>query len=259
MHGLRLHGRRFRERYVDISTEAVVVDDDIKFGFQRQDMYTENLSRSVRPYEHHVLLCYKTREDWASRVESSHSDLLPKRRARAIKERKNDIAIKNLILTYSTFFMLYGMMFNRSDVIETETWVQRDGRIGTRSDWILKDYSNGDISGRATRSSDAQSGSMPTMPTMPEAGFPANPFDFSSMAGLLNDPNIKELAAQIAKDPSLNRMTEQLQQTFHAPDEGVPQFDTQQCYSTMQQVMQNPQFMTMAERLGNVMMQTNQV
>lgn len=50
-------------------------------------------------------------------------------------------------------------------------------------------------------------------------------------------------------------MTEQLQQTFHAPDEGVPQFDTQQCYSTMQQVMQNPQFMTMAERLGNVMMQ----
>ena len=50
-------------------------------------------------------------------------------------------------------------------------------------------------------------------------------------------------------------MAEQLQQTFHAPDEGVPQFDTQQYYSTMQQVMQNPQFMTMAERLGNAMMQ----
>ncbi|KAL7598477.1 hypothetical protein Lser_V15G24284 [Lactuca serriola] len=103
--------------------------------------------------------------------------------------------------------------------------------------------------------SDAQSGSIPTMPTMPGAGFPANPFDFSSMAGLLNDPSIKELAEQIAKDPSFNQMAEQLQQTFHAPDEGVPQFDTQQYYSTMQQVMQNPQFMTMAERLGNAMMQ----
>ncbi|KAI3788952.1 hypothetical protein L2E82_01735 [Cichorium intybus] len=103
--------------------------------------------------------------------------------------------------------------------------------------------------------SDTQSGSIPTIPSMPGAGFPANPFDFSSMAGLLNDPSIKELAEQIAKDPSFNQMAEQLQQTFHAPDEGVPQFDTQQYYSTMQQVMQNPQFMTMAERLGNAMMQ----
>ncbi|KVH94249.1 hypothetical protein Ccrd_003717 [Cynara cardunculus var. scolymus] len=31
-----------------------------------------------------------------------------------------------------------------SDVIEIETWVQGDGRIGTRRDWILKDYANGE-------------------------------------------------------------------------------------------------------------------
>nr|GMD73152.1 oleoyl-acyl carrier protein thioesterase, chloroplastic [Ipomoea batatas] len=37
-----------------------------------------------------------------------------------------------------------------SDVIEIETWCQNEGRIGTRRDWILKDYANGDVIGRAT-------------------------------------------------------------------------------------------------------------
>ncbi|CAK7329041.1 unnamed protein product [Dovyalis caffra] len=89
------------------------------------------------------------------------------------------------------------------------------------------------------------------------AAIPPNPFDFSAMTGLLNDPSIKELAEQIAKDPSFNQMAEQLQKTFQGPpaEEGIPQFDTQQYYSTMQQVMQNPQFMTMAERLGSALMQ----
>lgn len=74
---------------------------------------------------------------------------------------------------------------------------------------------------------------------------------------LLQDPSIKELAEQIAKDPSFNQMAEQLQKTFQGPavEESVPNFDPQQYYSTMQQVMQNPQFMTMAERLGNALMQ----
>ncbi|XP_058721956.1 ankyrin repeat domain-containing protein 2B-like isoform X2 [Vicia villosa] len=91
----------------------------------------------------------------------------------------------------------------------------------------------------------------------PGAGFPANPFDFSAMSGLLNDPSIKELAEQIAKDPSFNQMAEQLQKTLHGAttQDGVPSFDNQQYFSTMQQVMENPNFMTMAERLGNALMQ----
>ncbi|NMR85133.1 hypothetical protein HKB06_04930, partial [Vibrio parahaemolyticus] len=79
------------------------------------------------------------------------------------------------------------------------------------------------------------------------AGLPGNPFDFSAMSGLLNDPSIKELAEQIAKDPSFNQMAEQLQKTFQgAPQDTIPSFDNQQYFSTMQQVMQNPNFMTMA-------------
>lgn len=39
----------------------------------------------------------------------------------------------------------------RSDVVEIETWCQSEGRIGTRRDWILKDYATGEVIGRATR------------------------------------------------------------------------------------------------------------
>lgn len=42
-------------------------------------------------------------------------------------------------------------MCNRSDVVEIETWCQGEGRIGTRRDWILKDYATGQVIGRATR------------------------------------------------------------------------------------------------------------
>ncbi|CAL1412092.1 unnamed protein product [Linum trigynum] len=37
-----------------------------------------------------------------------------------------------------------------SDVVEIETWCQSEGRIGTRRDWIIKDYATGEVIGRAT-------------------------------------------------------------------------------------------------------------
>nr|DAD34002.1 TPA_asm: hypothetical protein HUJ06_004642 [Nelumbo nucifera] len=90
----------------------------------------------------------------------------------------------------------------------------------------------------------------------PATGIAADSFDFSAMSNVLNDPVIKELAEQIAKDPAFTQMAEQLQKSVRGTsDDGIPDFDTQQYYSTMQQVMQNPQFMTMAERLGNALMQ----
>ncbi|CAL9037841.1 unnamed protein product [Musa banksii] len=90
----------------------------------------------------------------------------------------------------------------------------------------------------------------------PATGFPTNPFDFSSMQNLLNDPTIKEMAEQIAQDPVFSQIAEQLQKSVHsAGQEDVPSLDPQQYMSTIQQVMQNPQFTKMAEHLGNAIMQ----
>ncbi|WOL15909.1 hypothetical protein Cni_G24690 [Canna indica] len=108
----------------------------------------------------------------------------------------------------------------------------------------------------AGKSPTQQQGERQRNTSIPPTDFPANPFDFSAMQDLLNDPTIKEMAEQIAKDPVFNQMAEQLQKNVHtAGEEGVPPLDPQQYLSTMQQVMQNPQFMNMAERLGNAIMQ----
>ncbi|CAN8270872.1 unnamed protein product [Cochlearia groenlandica] len=87
-------------------------------------------------------------------------------------------------------------------------------------------------------------------------------FDFGNMASLLNDPSIKELAEQIAKDPAFNQLAEQLQRSDPTASQeggGLPNFDPEQYMNTMSQVMDNPEFRTMAERLGNALVQDPQV
>lgn len=81
------------------------------------------------------------------------------------------------------------------------------------------------------------------------------------MMNLLNDPSIKEMAEQIAKDPAFTEMAEQLQKTVvSSPRQqqaaaAAAQLDPQKYVATMQQLMQNPQFVAMAERLGSALMQ----
>eukprot|EP00850_Spirogloea_muscicola_P001779 SM000006S19544 [mRNA] locus=s6:1380678:1383442:+ [translate_table: standard] len=84
------------------------------------------------------------------------------------------------------------------------------------------------------------------------------PLDFSAMSGLMNDPSIKEMAEQIAKDPTFTQMAQSLQNSVKT-DGGVPHIDPQAYVQTMQQVMANPQFMQMAERLGSSLMQDPQM
>ncbi|KAJ0252192.1 Ankyrin repeat domain-containing protein 2A [Hirschfeldia incana] len=111
----------------------------------------------------------------------------------------------------------------------------------------------------------ASSGSSPSAANNPP-GLNFNAFDFSNMAGILNDPSIRELAEQIAKDPAFNQLAEQLQRSIPNPAEGgaaagggFPNIDPQQYMSTMQQVMHNPEFQTMAERLGNALVKDPQM
>ncbi|CAK9176167.1 unnamed protein product [Ilex paraguariensis] len=71
-----------------------VVADEVKFGFQRSEMYSSNLAGTVDPYDRHVFLSYKSYDSWPPRVENSDTDLLPKLLSDALKSRKNDINVK---------------------------------------------------------------------------------------------------------------------------------------------------------------------
>jgi hypothetical protein len=88
------------------------------------------------------------------------------------------------------------------------------------------------------------------------------------------DPSIKQMAEQIAQDPAFAQMTAALQASMGgapgAPGEGAgardaaaaearqaadgPQIDPEQYASAMSSVLQNQQFMEMAEKLGQSIM-----
>ncbi|KAG2323287.1 hypothetical protein Bca4012_058776 [Brassica carinata] len=118
-----------------------------------------------------------------------------------------------------------------------------------------------DSKSKSPKPGSGSGGSPSPSPSPADFGIDFNAFDFSSMAGILNDPSIKELAEQIAKDPTFNQLAEQLQKSVPSAstEGGLPNFDPEQYMATMNQVMGNPEFRTMAEKLGNALVQDPQM
>ena len=111
-------------------------------------------------------------------------------------------------------------------------------------------------------------GAMPPGMMMPGAN--GAPFDMSKIKEMLEDPSIKDMAKQIAEDPAFKSMAENMQANMAAggalPGAGAagpmgmpPGVDPKQAMEAMQNVMANPAFMQMAEKLGTQMMQDPQM
>lgn len=81
----------------------------------------------------------------------------------------------------------------------------------------------------------------------------------------VQDPTIKTMAEQIAQDPAFAQMSAALQASMASggaePARGpgaVPPIDPDQYAQAMSSVLQNPQFMEMAEKLGQQIMTVRQ-
>ena len=76
----------------------------------------------------------------------------------------------------------------------------------------------------------------------------------------MQDPNIKHMAEQIAQDPAFAQMSAALQASMvnggaePGRSGSVPPIDPDQYAQAMSSVLQNPQFMEMAEKLGQQIM-----
>ncbi|KAJ4960553.1 hypothetical protein NE237_020463 [Protea cynaroides] len=69
---------------------VVAETDDMKYGFQRSEMYTCTLTGTVDPYDRHMFLCYKNAESWPARIEDAGFDRLPRLLASTLKARRKD-------------------------------------------------------------------------------------------------------------------------------------------------------------------------
>lgn len=85
------------------------------------------------------------------------------------------------------------------------------------------------------------------------------PFDFSSMSQLLSDPSIKEMAEQIAQNPAFAQMTQALQNVMSPSGEpaaaAANTLDPADYAKAMSSILENQDFMKMAENLGRRIME----
>lgn len=65
------------------------------------------------------------------------------------------------------------------------------------------------------------------------------------------------MAEQIAQDPAFSQMTQRLQSSVQPGPDGNPRLDQQRYLQAMQDVMANPTFMNIAERLGTALMKVS--
>ncbi|KAF5838655.1 ankyrin repeat-containing domain protein [Dunaliella salina] len=109
---------------------------------------------------------------------------------------------------------------------------------------------------------------------LPGMGGAGAPFDFSALQQALNDPAIKQMAEQIATDPTFKSVTETLQSQFgnmfqqqsreggpggEAPGAGpgAEAFDPSKYMQAMTGMFQNEEFMKMAEQLGKSIIESD--
>lgn len=115
------------------------------------------------------------------------------------------------------------------------------------------------------------------------------PFDFSALSSVLNDSSIREMAESIANNPAFASMTQSLQASLlggaaaggagegasnadgaaaaapegasstAGPPAGMPPIDPSKYAEVMSSVMGNPDFLTMAEKLGKQIMAVRKV
>ncbi|PIA51697.1 hypothetical protein AQUCO_01100516v1 [Aquilegia coerulea] len=83
-------------KIIDVITSNGVDDEDVKFGFKRDEMYKEKFPKAVDRYDRHIFLCYKTALTWPSHLEKKdvNSDTLPSQFALSLKSYKDDIQRK---------------------------------------------------------------------------------------------------------------------------------------------------------------------
>ncbi|VFQ67991.1 unnamed protein product [Cuscuta campestris] len=118
-------------------TGAAPVSDEVKFGFQRSEMYKSNLAGTVEPpYDRHLFLAYQSHETWPSRVEDSESDLLPKLLSSAIKARRDDIKYKTRLTICEVGD---GMDISEGDVLIFPEMVKYRGLKESEVDGFVED------------------------------------------------------------------------------------------------------------------------